>query len=260
MDEFRDLGDDVFGDDWDDEGEEAEEEEEVAPIPIRGRSVNKVLPKPAPPPPRPPARPAAKSKPSPIVKASSRELLIHPWSAACVNVLDKTFHLKRFRPNQLEAINGTLSGKDVFVLMPTGGGKSLCYQLPSQVSSGKTSGVTIVVSPLISLINDQVAHLEKLCINAIPFTSDLPAQDKKRAIQILNGGPSGNDSIDGWIVYVTPEMLSKSTGFQSLLRQIYRKGKLARFVIDEAHCVSSVCAFRSISSSAIQLTLIVSPS
>lgn len=181
-----------------------------------------------------------KAKTVAIGKTTSRELLIHPWSPDCVNVLDKTFRLKRFRPNQLEAINGTLSGKDVFVLMPTGGGKSLCYQLPSQVSSGKTSGVTIVVSPLISLINDQVDHLTKLRISAIPFTSDLPAQDKKRALQVLNGGPSGNDSVDGWIVYVTPEMLNKSAGFQSLLRQIYRRGKLARFVIDEAHCVSSV--------------------
>jgi bloom syndrome protein len=159
----------------------------------------------------------------------------HPWSRECLSVLSKTFHLRSFRPNQVEAINGTLSGRDVFVLMPTGGGKSLCYQLPSQVHGGKTSGITIIVSPLLSLINDQVEHLRSLGIPAIPFTGDLPAADKKRAMQFLNGGVSGADSVDGAVVYVTPEMLGKSPTFQSLLRSVHRKGKLARFVIDECH-------------------------
>ncbi|CDZ97553.1 type dna helicase rqh1 [Phaffia rhodozyma] len=170
---------------------------------------------------------------------SSRAEHSFPWSVEALSVLAKRFRLKAFRDKQLEAINGTLAGKDVFVLMPTGGGKSLCYQLPSQVTLGKTSGVTIVVSPLISLIQDQVAHLHAIGIPAIAFTGDLPAAEKKRAITFLNGGESGMESIDGGIVYVTPEMLGKSAQFQSLLRSIYRRGKLARFVIDEAHCVSS---------------------
>lgn len=166
--------------------------------------------------------------------------LTHPWSRECLSVLSKTFRLRSFRPNQVEAINGTLGGRDVFVLMPTGGGKSLCYQLPSQVHGGATSGVTIIVSPLISLINDQVEHLRQLGVAAIPFTGDLPAQDKKRAMAFLGGGPAGRDSVDGAVVYVTPEMLGKSPTFQGLLRGIHHRGKLARFVIDEAHCLSSV--------------------
>lgn len=176
-----------------------------------------------------------------VADAAASRGFNHPWSRECLSVLSKTFKLRSFRPNQVEAINGTLSGRDVFVLMPTGGGKSLCYQLPSQVHGGKTSGITIIVSPLLSLINDQVEHLRSLGIPAIPFTGDLPAAEKKRAMQFLNGGVSGADIVDGAVVYVTPEMLGKSPTFQSLLRSVHRKGKLARFVIDECHVRLVLC-------------------
>lgn len=89
-----------------------------------------------------------------------------PFIDEVYKVLDNTFKLKDFRSNQLEAVCATLQGKDVFVLMPTGGGKSLCYQLPALIKSGKTSGTTVVISPLISLMQDQVQHLQSKGIKA----------------------------------------------------------------------------------------------
>lgn len=241
VDEFADLPSSAFDLDMSDD---------IVPLPLPGRSAKgNRSKKPSSPPPAyheidvvsGPSRFSGRRQPPP----SSRTDLAHPWSRECLSVLNKVFHLPSFRPNQLEAINGTLSGQDVFVLMPTGGGKSLCYQLPSQVHSGKTSGVTIIISPLISLIHDQVHHLKENGIPAIPFTGDLPASERKAAMFALNGGTTGNDRVDGIVVYVTPEMLGKSATFQSLLRSIHRKGKLARFVVDEAHCLSSVRRFAS---------------
>lgn len=159
----------------------------------------------------------------------------HVWSKDVKAALKDRFHLRGFRPNQLEAINATLAGKDAFVLMPTGGGKSLCYQLPAIVNSGKTQGVTIVISPLLSLMQDQVEHLQKLKIQALLVNSEVTAEYRRLVMDCLKEQQPHKFC---QLLYITPEMISKSQAMVSALRDLYRRRKLARIVIDEAHCVS----------------------
>ncbi|KAK8865792.1 hypothetical protein IAR55_000939 [Kwoniella newhampshirensis] len=157
----------------------------------------------------------------------------YPWTKEVEHKLRTKFKLPNFRKHQKEAINETMAGKDVFVLMPTGGGKSLTYQLPAVCDGGKTRGVTFVVSPLISLINDQSRHLTRLGIPAIAYTGDLTQKDKNLAHEEL-ARPEPYTRV----VYVTPEMLTMGGHIKSILRSLLQRKRLARFVIDEAHCVS----------------------
>lgn len=158
----------------------------------------------------------------------------HPWSHDVRTVLKDRFHLRGFRSNQLEAIDTTLGGKDTFILMPTGGGKSLCYQLPSVVSSGQTRGVTLVVSPLLSLMEDQVFHLKELNINALLMNGDTDKTERSWILgQLANNGGGGME-----LLYITPEMLSKNQMLIKALEKLHHRNRLARLVIDEAHCVS----------------------
>jgi len=156
----------------------------------------------------------------------------YPWSNEVFAKLQEIFKLSSFRQNQLEAVNNTLAGKDTFVLMPTGGGKSLCYQLPAVVKSGKTQGTTIVVSPLISLMQDQVEHLWEKNIKAGMINSRGSAEERKTTFNLF---------IDGFLdlVYLSPEMISASNQAKNAIDRLYKQGKLARIVVDEAHCVSS---------------------
>lgn len=152
-----------------------------------------------------------------------------PWSRNVKKALKQVFKLPGFRKNQLEAVNATMSGKDVFVLMPTGGGKSLCYQLPAIISPG----ITIVVSPLISLIQDQIQGLLQRGIGAMTVSSSLSEADKQFAfMELMNDDPICK------LFYITPEMLMRSTKFQNVLEILLRRGRLSRFVVDEAHCLS----------------------
>ncbi|OOF98926.1 hypothetical protein ASPCADRAFT_162746 [Aspergillus carbonarius ITEM 5010] len=159
----------------------------------------------------------------------------HPWSKDVRNALKDRFHLRGFRLNQLEAIDATLSGKDTFVLMPTGGGKSLCYQLPSVVTSGSTRGVTIVVSPLLSLMQDQVSHLKRLNIKAYLLNGETPREQRQWIMSTLSGSMPEED-IE--LLYITPEMVNKSQAITRSFENLNRSRRLARLVIDEAHCVS----------------------
>ncbi|MEM9569010.1 MAG: DNA helicase RecQ, partial [Cyanobacteria bacterium P01_E01_bin.34] len=140
--------------------------------------------------------------------------------------LKQYFGYDQFRPGQAEIIDRAIAREDLLVLMPTGGGKSLCYQLPALL----TPGVTIVVSPLIALMQDQVAHLMDNGIAATYLNSSLPgAEARARENALLDG--------EYKLLYVAPERLL-SESFQSTLSDLANDVGLARIAVDEAHCVS----------------------
>ena len=152
-----------------------------------------------------------------------------PWFKRVIDALKRVFKLNDFRTNQLEIINATMDHKDVFVLMPTGGGKSLCYQLPAVISEG----VTFVVSPLLSLIHDQIFNLETKKIPALTISGSQTEKQRKASLsELLRNPPSVK------LFYITPEMLMRSQSFQSILNKLVQQGMVSRFVIDEAHCLS----------------------
>ncbi|KAJ3573735.1 hypothetical protein NP233_g2250 [Leucocoprinus birnbaumii] len=161
----------------------------------------------------------------------SRRITTGTYMEEVYHQLEFVFGLKEFRPNQLEAISATLEGKDVFVLMPTGGGKSLCYQLPAVCTSGKTCGVTIVVSPLTALMEDQVSALTAKGVDAFFWSADSLQHEVSAKLFSGDKKPS--------LLYVTPEKLRASSSCRNLLERLYRQQQLARFAIDEAHCIST---------------------
>lgn len=156
----------------------------------------------------------------------------HPWDAQVMHSLRHIFHLTNFRPDQLEAINATLSGRDVFCLMPTGGGKSLCYQLPATVTQGTTDGITVVISPLLALIHNQVQSLLRKDIPALSITGDMSDAQRQFASAELC-----RPDTHVRLLYVTPEFICNSRLATRVFEHLHRTRQLARFVIDEAHCV-----------------------
>ena len=139
-----------------------------------------------------------------------------------LNILQKFYGYDSFRDRQAEIINHVIAGGDALVLMPTGAGKSLCFQIPAIVREG----VGIVISPLIALMRDQVEGLKSAGIKAEFLNSSLSLEDDQKVRQMLRDG-----SLD--ILYVSPERLLTDE-FQAFLKRI----KIALFAIDEAHCVS----------------------
>ncbi|KAF2657794.1 hypothetical protein K491DRAFT_714090 [Lophiostoma macrostomum CBS 122681] len=159
-----------------------------------------------------------------------------PWSEDVKNAIVEQFHLRGFRLGQLDAINATLNGEHCFVLMPTGGGKSLCYQLPSVIASGKTRGVTIVISPLLSLMEDQVdACRNRFNMQAQLINGESTSEEKR---YIMDGLEESDPQQFIQVLYVTPEMLSKNQRMIDAFKRLHSRKFLARIVIDEAHCVS----------------------
>jgi len=144
----------------------------------------------------------------------------------CLAVLNEVFGYPAFRGPQAEIVEHVAAGGDCLVLMPTGGGKSLCYQIPALVRREAGLGVGIVVSPLIALMQDQVAALTEAGVRAAHLNSSLSGAEAAATERALLRG-----EID--ILYVAPERLM-TTRFMDLLDRI----PVALFAIDEAHCVS----------------------
>ena len=132
------------------------------------------------------------------------------------------FGITSFRPGQALAIRNVLAGIDTLAIMPTGAGKSLCYQLPAL----ELTGVTLVVSPLIALMKDQHDKLDQLGIGVVRLDSTLSPRDEQAALARLSTG-------EPCVAYVTPERLGEPR-FRERLRAV----RVALFVVDEAHCIS----------------------
>ncbi|KAH9710725.1 ATP-dependent DNA helicase q-like 3 [Citrus sinensis] len=148
---------------------------------------------------------------------------------ALVKLLRWHFGHAQFRDKQLDAIQAVLSGRDCFCLMPTGGGKSMCYQIPALAKPG----IVLVVSPLIALMENQVIGLKEKGIAGEFLSSTQTMQVKTKIYEDLD---SGKPSLR--LLYVTPE-LTATPGFMSKLKKIHSRGLLNLVAIDEAHCISS---------------------
>ncbi len=150
-------------------------------------------------------------------------LVAHPGGINLAQAMRQRFGFHRFRPGQRSAVEAAIAGKDVLVVMPTGSGKSLCFQLPAL----ELPGTTVVVSPLIALMKDQADALSKRGVSVAAIHSGLSAEEERQALDHLE-----NNRLE--FVYVTPERLGNPEFRKLLLRQ----EKIDLFVVDEAHCVS----------------------
>nr|WP_060987801.1 DNA helicase RecQ [uncultured Acidovorax sp.] len=145
-------------------------------------------------------------------------------------VLQDVFGYEQFRGPQQAIVEHVIAGGDALVLMPTGGGKSLCYQVPAIVRQQQGRGVTIVVSPLIALMHDQVGALHEAGVSAAFLNSTLSYDETQDVELRLQTG-------DITLLYAAPERLN-TPRFLGLLDSLYHGGHLSLFAIDEAHCVS----------------------
>ncbi|KAJ7439243.1 ATP-dependent DNA helicase [Mycena latifolia] len=139
------------------------------------------------------------------------------------------FGHSEYKGKQKEVVEAAVRGADIFVLAPTGMGKSLCFQVPAVA---ETHGVTIVVSPLLALMKNQVSGLREKHVPVASLTSETSSSEKSDIVRDLASGHPVNR-----LLYITPEKLCTSE-FMQTLRKIYEQRELNRLVIDEAHCIS----------------------
>jgi len=157
----------------------------------------------------------------------------HPISSSAdhaLQVLQDVFGYPAFRGQQADVVEHVVTGGDALVLMPTGGGKSLCYQVPAIVQHQRGKGVALVVSPLIALMQDQVGALAEVGVRAEFLNSTLDNFDAQRVEQSLR-------QAELVLLYAAPERIT-TPRFLAQLDSLYERGLLSLFAIDEAHCVS----------------------
>nr|WP_140629335.1 DNA helicase RecQ [Methylibium rhizosphaerae] len=151
-------------------------------------------------------------------------------SSAPLSILQEVFGYGAFRGHQAEIVEHVCAGGDALVLMPTGGGKSLCYQVPAIARQRAGHGVTVVVSPLIALMHDQVGALEEVGVHAAFLNSTLSFEEAQQIERDLMNGRLT-------LLYAAPERVT-TPRFLAQMDSLHQRGLLGLFAIDEAHCVS----------------------
>jgi ATP-dependent DNA helicase RecQ len=146
--------------------------------------------------------------------------------SATPEALLERFGLEAFRPGQREAVQAALDGRDSLVVMPTGGGKSLCYQLPALVDADPTRPLVVVVSPLIALMSDQWRRLREAGVEATMLASGMEEGHNARALAEIAGGQTR-------LVLAAPERFGSRA-----FREVLGRRRVSLFVVDEAHCVA----------------------
>lgn len=147
-----------------------------------------------------------------------------------LDILQEVFGYSAFRGQQASIVDHVTAGGDALVLMPTGGGKSLCYQIPAIARQRAGHGVTVVVSPLIALMHDQVGALEEAGVEAAFLNSTQTSEETQRIEREMLAGRIT-------LLYAAPERVN-TPRFIAQMQSLYERGLLSLFAIDEAHCVS----------------------
>lgn len=162
--------------------------------------------------------------------SSKQNASLPPYDASdCHEIFTRVFGFSQYKGKQKEIFEAAIKGADVLVVAPTGMGKSICFQVPA---IAQESGITIVISPLLALMKNQIARLRMHKVRVAALTSETSKSEKREIIDDLSTPCPKNR-----LLYITPEKLC-SAEFMKLLAPLYQRGGLNRLVVDEAHCIS----------------------